>query len=190
VPLEPWFQPPGASPGCERSAFTLIELLIVLTILIVTAAAVMPRVVAYEESQRAKALEASIIRLPIEARNEAVKSQVPVRIRVDGDMLMMERMPLDITGTQQPQTVKQLSLGNDIQVENVQTQDSAGTSSSWAWTAYPDGSADTGGIQFVINSAEKSLVLPAKGDPQWVDGPLPDQTQQKWQAGSLATRSQ
>ena len=165
-----------------------MELMIVMAVLVVAAAAIMPNVVAYEKSQKAKKLEASIIRLPTEAKNEAVKSQMPVRLRIESGSMVMERMPLDTTGTQQPESVKELALGDDVQVENTQVGNTSSNDSSWAWTAYPDGSSDTGGIQFSIGSVEKSLVLPANGSPQWVDGALPDQTQQKWQAGQLATR--
>jgi len=166
----------------------LMELLIVMAVLVIASAAIMPNVVAYEKSQAAKKLEASIIRFPTEAKNEAVKSQMPVRLRIESDSLVMERVPLDATGSQQPQSVKQLSLGTDVQVENTQVANTSSNDASWQWTTYPDGSSDSGGIQFSIGSAEKSLVLPSTGDPQWVDGPLPDQSQQKWQAGQLATR--
>lgn len=163
-------------------------MLIVLAILVITAAAIMPNVVAYVNSQQAKSMEASIIRFPLDAKDEAVKDQMPVRVRLDGDTLIMEKMPLDPTGTQQPQQVKQLQLGSNVSVENEQVANTASNGEAWEWTAYPDGSSDGAGIQFSFGSVEKSLILPANGDPQWTDGQLPDQTQQKWQAGQLSTR--
>ena len=174
--------------GRAVRAFTLMEMLIVMAVLVIAAAAIMPSIVAAENSRKAKALEASIIRFPLEAKDEAVRSQGPVRIRVESDSLVMERVPLDSSGTQQPESVKTLSLGSNVQVENTQDAGTSTSDASWSWTTYPDGSSDAGGIQFSIDSAEKSLVLPATGPPQWINGPLPDQTQQKWQAGQLATR--
>jgi type II secretory pathway pseudopilin PulG len=176
--------------GLRRSAaFTLMELLVLMTVLVIAAAAIFPNVVAYEQSQKAKKLEASILRFPLDAKDEAVKAQMPVRIRVDGNTLVMERMPLDFTGQQQPQMVKQLDLGDTVQVENTQAASNTATDTSWEWTTYPDGSSDQAGIQFSFGSVEKSLVLPAVGDPQWTTGVLPDQTQVKWQAGQLSIRS-
>ena len=99
-----------------RPGFTLIELIVVLFILLLMTTAVVPRVVALPKSRRLKDVEARVIRLPAEARNEAVRTGKPVRLRVDGADMVMDRVP--VNGT--PEEVKRVALGTAIQVDTVE----------------------------------------------------------------------
>jgi len=165
--------------------FTLVELVVVIFVLLLLATAVVPRVVAIQKSRRLKDMEGRIIRLPIEARNEAVRAATPVRLRVDGAALVMERAP--VNGT--PEMVKRVPLGSGIQVESVRLGDQPSNTGSWQWTVYPDGSADEGGIQFAEGASEKSLLLTSQGDARWILGDLPDGTPERWPAGQLRQRT-
>src|SRR5579884_870757 len=81
------------SRSAGQLGFTLAEMVVVTMVLLVIAALIAPNVVAFERSREAKALEGSIARLPAEARNAAIKQQVPVAIVVQGDELVMETVP-------------------------------------------------------------------------------------------------
>ena len=169
------------SPG-----FTLVELIVVLFILLLLTTAIVPRVAAIQKSRKLKDLEARVIRLPAEARNEAVRAGTPVRLRVDGAALVLERAP--VSGT--PEEVKRVALGGGLQVDAVAQDGRPANAGSWQWTVYPDGSADAGGIEFGEGASEKSLLLSSNGEARWVRGDLPDGTPERWPAGSLQQRTQ
>lgn len=170
----------------KRRGFTLVELIVVLFILLLMTTAVVPRVVAIQRSRRLKDVEARIIRLPAEARNEAVRAGTPVRLRLDGAALVIERAPLNGT----PEEVKRVALGSGIAVDSVEQGGQPANTGSWQWTVYPDGSADAGGIQFGEGAAQKSLLLSSDGSARWLLGDLPDGTPERWPAGQLRQRTQ
>ena len=173
-------------PPPKLRGFTLVEMIVVLFILLLMTTAVVPRVVAIQRSRRLKDIEAKIIRLPAEARNEAVRAATPVRLRVDGADLVLERAP--VNGT--PEEVKRVALGAGIEVDAVAQDGQPANTGSWQWTVYPDGSAEAGGIQFTEGAAQKSLRLFSDGSAQWVQGDLPDGTPERWPAGQLLQRTQ
>jgi type II secretion system protein H len=168
----------------KQHGFTLIELIVVLFVLVLLTTAIVPRVVALQKSRHLKDVEANIIRLPAEARNEAVRSGTPVQIRIDGTALVMERAP---TGGQ-TEEVKRVPLGRDLEVGSAETGGQPADAGSWLWTIYPDGSAEAGGIEFTEGAAHKSLLLASDGSTRWVSGDLPDDLPERWPAGQLETR--
>ncbi len=177
---------PPTSPvtSDKRRGFTLIELIVVLFVLVLLTTAIVPRVVALQKSRHLKDVEAGIIRLPAEARNEAVRSGVPVQVRIDGAALVLERVPAGGS----PEEVKRVPLGRDLIVSGAEKAGQPADAGSWLWTIYPDGSADAGGIEFTEGTARKSLLLSSDGSAGWVSGGLPDGLPERWPAGQLETR--
>ena len=169
----------------RRQGFTLVELIVVLFILVLLTMAIVPRVVALQKSRLLKDLEGRIIRLPGEARNEAVRTGAPVRLRVDGAALIMDRMPLNGT----PEEAKRVALGAGVQVETVEQGGQPASTGSWQWTIYPDGSADGGVVQFAEGAARKSLLLSSGGAARWAMGDLPQGMPERWPAGALRSRT-
>ena len=169
----------------SRSGFTLMEMMVIIFILILISAAVIPRVVAYLASEQLKSLEASIARLPGQARQDALRLQEPVRLRLEGSTIYEEEVPVvgDIT------QVKELDLGSTVQIDSAQKNYQNIETSSWDWTAYPDGTSDGGGVQFSVEGQEMSLIIPVLGNATWVTGPLPDESQDQWTAGQLQQRT-
>jgi len=162
-----------------------MEVTVITAILILIAAVILPNVVSVINSEALKATEATIARLPTEARNDAIKNQNPVRLRFDGSSVIEEETL--ITG--EVQQLKTIDLGTNVQVD--QTQDNYITvdPSEWDWTAYPDGTSDVGGVQLTVDSEQRSLIIPASGDAVWTTGPLPDESQDQWTAGQLLQRA-
>jgi type II secretory pathway pseudopilin PulG len=160
-------------------------MIVVCAVLIIIAAAIMPNMIAITRSRSLKDLEGSVARLPAEARNEAQKSQTPVQIRVSGTMLVMEQVPPDGA----PVQVEQVDLGSDISIDAAQLNGQSTDIGSWTWMVYPDGSADSGAMQFSEGQVVKSLVLTASGDSRFITGPMPDQSADQWPAGQLLQRS-
>ena len=169
----------------DTPGYTLIELLVVLFVLLLMTTAIVPRVIAIQKSRRLKDMEARVIRLPTEARNEAVRTGKPIRLRVDGAALVMEQAPLNGTSEE----VKRVALGAGLQVDTVEQDNRPANVGSWQWVIYPDGTAEAGGIQFTEGAARKSLSLFSDGGSLWVQGDLPDGTPERWPAGRLQQRT-
>lgn len=169
----------------DTPGYTLIELLVVLFVLLLMTTAIVPRVIAIQKSRRLKDMEARVIRLPIEARNEAVRTGKPIRLRVDGAALVMEQAPLNGTSEE----VKRVVLGAGLQVDTVEQDNRPANVGSWQWVVYPDGTAEAGGIQFTEGAVRKSLSLFSDGGSLWVQGDLPEGTPERWPAGRLQQRS-
>ena len=162
-----------------------MEMTVIVAILLLIAAAVIPNVVSVLDSEQLKSTEATIARLPAMARTDAVKDQNPVQLRFDGSSVIEEE--LEANGeVNQLQTI---DLGDAVTVDQSQKNYTSVDPSSWDWTAYPDGTSDTGGLEVVIDSEKRSLIIPASGDAIWQTGPLPDESQDQWTAGELQQRS-
>jgi len=187
-----------ATSNAERrrsrlSGTTMIEIIVVLAILVIIASAVLPRVMAMQRSQNAKQLEAKIARLPAEAAAQAYSLQIPVRLRTSSDSIIMEKVSVgsdgSISNDTQSEQIKEVNLGNDIRVDNAQLNGQASTSDNWEWIVYPDGSSDSGAVEFEEDKSHYSLVITDHAASQWIEGDMPDQTQNTWTAGTLAQRT-
>lgn len=176
--------------ACGREyGITFVELLIVVVVVAVMAAAIMPRVAAFEASRQLEADEASIIRLPGEAKVQAAKAQLPVRLRIDGNAFVMEQIPIENGTYGDPQMIQQLQIPQDVTVGTMELNGQTVNSGDWIWLAYPDGASDEAAIEFNEGSVQKSLIMPANSNSRWIAGPIPDEGQQKWSAGQLAVRT-
>ena len=171
-------------PLPKRPGYTLIELIVVLFVLLLMTTAVVPRVIALQKTRRLKDVEARVIRLPAEARTRRCGPGKPVRLRVEGADMVLDRVPLNGS----PEEVKRVPLGAGIQVDAVEQDSRPANTGSWQWTVYPDGTAEAGGIEFTEGAARKSLALSSDGGSQWVLGDLPDATPESWPAGRLQQR--
>ena len=152
------------NPKRAKQGFTLIEMSVVITVLLLTATFVIPNMVAIRRTRALLDLEAAIQRLPREAQNEAIKRRQPVALRVEGTTLIMEREPNTDSNQNQPASlnqqandtavvVKRVELGNEITAARAQNGKESIDVASWKWTTYPDGSSDYGGIEFKIGRA-------------------------------------
>jgi type II secretion system protein H len=169
----------------RNSGFTLVEMSVVIAVLVLMTGIVVPNLVALKRSRDLATLEASVARLPVDARNEARTARVPVALRVDNGALVLERRPTNAD----PQEVTRVALNDDLKVDSARTGDQTIDFGSWTWTVYPDGSAEAAGLTFVEGQDRKAMVLSADGGAQWINGDLPDQGTDTWPAGQLEQRS-
>lgn len=168
-----------------RRAFTLIEAISVTAILLLTAALVTPSVVASQRSRALRDAVAALRRLPDQARAEARRTDAPVALRVDGDALVLETVPAD----GDPVELRRLVLDPDVAVDTTRRDGQDVDAASWSWTVYPDGTSDAAGIAFQIGGATKSLMLERTGNIRWIEGPLPDEAEERWSAGERVPRA-
>lgn len=180
----------------SRRGFTLIEMSLVVVLLFLAAALVSPNLVSIRNSRKAADMRAAIVRLPVEARNEARKSGQVVRLRISEGALVLERIAATTdTSTQSGDQstsdateVKRVDLGNDWKVDGVWTDGVEAGTEDWKWDVSPDGSASSAAIRFQENNASHSLSLEADGGSSWADGDPKDTRQEEWTAGDLENR--
>ncbi|MBC7807667.1 MAG: type II secretion system protein [Akkermansiaceae bacterium] len=174
----------------RRRGYTLIEMIVVITILALMAALIIPNFLAMKRSRDIRDAEAALIRLPAEARIEAQRSGSPVTIRVEGEGLVLDRSAT--AEEPDPVEVKRLKLPDGIRLDAARSGTETTDLSSWQWVVYPDGSAESAGLEFVEgDSARHSLMLPAKPgeSSRWLEGGLPQEDESgRWTAGELEQR--
>jgi hypothetical protein len=162
-----------------------MEMTVIIVILLLIAAAIVPNVVSVLNSEQLKSTEATIARLPAMARADAVKNQNPVQLRFDGSSVVEE----EVEANGNTDLLNTIDLGDSVQVDQSQKNYLNVDPSSWDWTAYPDGTSDTGGVEVLIDSEKRSLIISSSGDALWTTGPLPDESQDQWTAGQLQQRA-
>jgi prepilin-type N-terminal cleavage/methylation domain-containing protein len=176
----------------RRRAFTLIEMVVVISVLAGLAALIAPSFVAAKRSRERRVLEAAVLRLPAEARAVAQKEAVKTTLRVDGNTLVIEQTAIDAKDAE-PTEVKRVALSNDLTLASAEIDGESVDLSAWVWEIYPDGSAQTAQLTLSEGSAtQKILILSKKGEAHWA---TPDEAlanpkaTESWQAGELEKRN-
>lgn len=168
-----------------RRAFTLIEMMVVIAVLTLLAAFITPNLVALQRSRTLRSLEASVLRLPAEARVEAQRRRAAVTLRVDGDNLVLESKP---SKDEDPVEVKRLSLEGELTAQEAQTNGEGVDLASWAWTVYPDGTAKAASLELQEGSQTRTLLFSSEGEARWATGTEVSPAEERWQAGELEQR--
>ena len=169
-----------------RRAFTLIEMMVVIAVLTLMAAFITPNLVALQRSRVLRSLEASVLRLPAEARAEAQRSGGAITLRVDDDVLVLERKPAK---NEDPVEVKRLPLSGEITAQAAETNGEGVDLASWTWTVYPDGTSKAATLQLQEGRASKILIFSSEGEAQWGTGREVSPAEERWQAGELEQRA-
>lgn len=162
--------------------YTLIEMNVVLIVLLLMALMIVPTFSTMQNSRNEKDQEAAILRAPLEAGNDARKNQEPIRLRINGDALIMER----ISSTSDAQEIKRLTLAQNSRVTGTISEGATVDSAIWEWKVYPDGTSDSGGVEFEIGPTRRTLLLNRDGSARWETGGLNQVDQESWPAGELA----
>jgi type II secretory pathway pseudopilin PulG len=163
---------------------------VVITVLTVIAALILPNVVAIQRSREIRTTEAALQRLPLEAREESVRSKSPVMLRLDGEDLVMERIPIGEGADGEPVEVRRIALGAGIKLGRVRQKQETVDPASWEWRIYPDGSTTPTGLEFQEGEITKSLIIEAEGGTHWESGDESEIVEEMWTAGELEVRGQ
>jgi len=169
-----------------RRAFTLIEMMVVIGVLTLMAAFITPNLVALQRSRTLRSLEAAVVRLPSEAREEARRLGKPVVLRVEDSALVVEQKA---TKEEDATELMRLSLGSEIQVDQAQTNGESVELSSWEWTIYPDGTSRPATLILREGQRNKSLLFSSEGDARWAVSDTDTTTEERWEAGGLEQRA-
>ncbi|MDX1935122.1 MAG: prepilin-type N-terminal cleavage/methylation domain-containing protein [Capsulimonadales bacterium] len=194
-------------PRSGVRGYTLIEMVVVTTIVALLAALIVPNLVALQRSRALRETQVALLRLPSIARNRAQESRTPVLLRVDGDALVIETdtetaelLTTDGTVDNRPTSTRtdndtsssdfrqRVPFGNSIAVETARQNGDSLDPETFRWVVFPDGSAEDSELTFQVGPDRKTLLLPSEGSPRWIEGDLPEETEERWPAGEVETR--
>jgi prepilin-type N-terminal cleavage/methylation domain-containing protein len=170
-----------------NKGFTLIEMTVVITILVVFAAVIMPNLSSEQKSRTARQFFPKARNLMLEARSRSIGDGVTRSVRIDesGGRLVVERTDAD---TGDPVEDRSLALPEGVTSSAFRVEKEESNSSEWAVRFFADGKALGGGITFESNGRAISLIVDATGSITQIDGSLPDTSDETWDAGGYEQR--
>ena len=172
----------GRRQGNKRG-FTLVEMLVVLTVLLLAATAIAPSLVSMKQTSDRRETIAAIKRLAETARERAVSSGQTTQVIYDETTKQFQIEDVAQDGTTTQAQVIQLLAGIEPQKFQLAGQDSSSSDFKLMFTG--DGHSNGGGVEF----PDFSIAVDTYGISQFISGPLPDATDLLWQAGNLEQRN-
>ena len=166
----------------NRWGFTLIELIVVCSVLVLLASVVVPNIVSMKASDDQNSALAGVRRIAADARERAITAGIATQVTYDESA-----HELDIVQVQDDGTTSILSrtpLTTGVEPQRFQLEGREVAASDFKLTFAPDGHSNGGGLEF----PNLSVSVDQTGVAQIVDGPLPQPEESRWEAGDLAPR--
>ncbi len=160
---------------------------VVVTIIVLLAMAIMPNLLSESRSREARQFFSKARNLMMDARSRAVRDGQTRSVRIDetDGRLIVESTDSETGDAVEGQTLT-LPEGVTGNAYRVELQES--NSAQWAIRFYGDGRARKGGISFSSNGRIISLSVDERGTVTQIDGPLPDTSEDTWDAGGYEQR--
>lgn len=160
---------------------------VVIAILVVLFAGIMPNLLNESKSREARQFFSKARNLMMDTRSRAVRDGQTRSVRIDesAGRLVVETTDPE-TGDVAEGEVLALPEGVTGNAYRVELQES--NSAEWAIRFYGDGRARKGGISFSSNGRIISLSVDERGTVTQIDGPLPDTSEDSWDAGGYEQR--
>lgn len=172
----------------SKRGFTLIELSVVILVLALVAATVTPRLLALRRGDDVRRFKLALPALAGEARDLAHRTGQSVVLRHEPAVNSFSLS----TSDEQPD-----SLGRPIRVPAGMTVQRARVgaqefdSGEFEVRFFADGTAQEGGIEFLIGGARWSFVVDGNtGLGTWREGELPASDAERWPAGDFEIRGE
>lgn len=170
------------------SGFTLIEMMVVITLLVLMAAMVVPNLARLREAQQKRDFVSGLATFARQAREEAITGGQSVRLRLGDGESALEIVTTDLTSGDE-RTIRTRRFPDGFGTGQTRIEDTLAPGSEWQLTFFPDGSSVRGGIEITEGQRVYALVLDNEiGQPRLVEGNLPDLSQDRWAAGEIERR--
>ncbi len=169
-------------PLNNRHGFTLIEMIVVVTVLALVSLMVMPYLAGMQGSSVRREAVAGVRRIAGEARERAIRSGRSTEVTYDESASELLVSEIADEGESRVLVRQPLPEGLDPQAFQVEGGTTSGVDFRLLFTS--DGKSNGGGIEF----SEFSIYVDQNGHWRLVDGPLPTADEEKWQAGDLEQR--
>lgn len=183
-----------------RRGFTLIEMTVVCTVLMVIAALVVPNVVSMKTAETHREAYRAFLRLARRGRQEAMRSGRTYVLTVEsGNSLRLQREPASATDqdpratqvTDDPELedVDAVQFPDGVNTANLEIDHQSSNATDFKLHFYPDGKSEEGGIEFLEGATTRTLLVTADGVISLQEGNLPqDQNADRWEAGQYEQR--
>ncbi|MES1227941.1 MAG: hypothetical protein ABUL72_04670, partial [Armatimonadota bacterium] len=166
--------------------FTLIEMLVVIFVLSLTAAFMVPKLFLARDSAKQRAFEDTMVSLVGTAKREAEAKKQVAKLKVSDQS--MEVVTVDEDQVETSVRTEALPSGVTVGALSIRGQDS--TAAEWSLTVYPDGRTHQASIELDESGRVRTFFIYADGRTVWREGKAADsQTDQSWEAGNLEQRT-
>lgn len=173
--------------AANRTAYTFIEMLVMLSVLLLASAIALPSFAHTRTAQKKGDFRRRLQVIANEGRTEAIFTghtcaiefePASKSVRLLDESTSIERQ---LDSALVPESIEARQFTDD-------KYESGGV--RWRVRFYPDGFASGGAIEFIDGDRLDCLVVP-KGDapPRWIEGAIPDLSQERWDAGGYEKRS-
>ncbi len=173
----------------NRRAFTLLELMIVVTLIAMCIAIVVPRFAPVRQSAETRRFYSEARALFVSARENAITEGTQHIVRI-GDNSSLEELIPAADGSGAMQTVQTLALPTGITWGDAKVQTNSVDAAGWQMSFQPDGTCLGGGIEFQENGqTTRSFQIDSKtGNVTVYTTNLPDTSSDVWPAGEYEKR--
>ncbi|HVT14149.1 MAG TPA: type II secretion system protein [Fimbriimonadaceae bacterium] len=177
-------------PRANRRGYTFVEMVVLVTILSLVSIFVMPSLVSMKKSSDTRETMAGLRRIAADARERAIQNDKPTEIIYDESKKQLQILDVNTDGTQTTdgttEAVRSVDLLAGIEPERFEIDGKDSNTTDFKITFSPDGRCTGGGIEF----KDFSILVDSDGHSQYIEGALPDPTDEVWQAGNLEQRTQ
>ncbi|MBV6458132.1 MAG: hypothetical protein HONBIEJF_01255 [Fimbriimonadaceae bacterium] len=169
-----------------KRGFTLIEVLVVITVLALAAAIVVPSLPSMLKSQRKRDFFAGLERMTFEAVNIAKTSGQPVRlIASENGSFQLQQDNAEA----EPQSLRTVSAVEGISATAFNSGSGSLDANSWEVTFYRDGTSSGGNVRFEEGSAVWTFRVDKKdGRGEVISGDAEEEPEERWEAGDRIQR--
>jgi Tfp pilus assembly protein FimT len=174
---------PVAKPLNKRG-FTLIELGVVITVLILVAFAVWPSIFAMQRSREYRDFRLGVRRLATFARESAITRKEPVSLAYDDGARQLRV----VAEGEQESVLETITAPESVTAGPYSQGGSDTNSADWRLRFFADGSSEGGAVQF--QSGQDTFYIAAReaGEVRFGEGEMPNLGNEKWQAGTYEQR--
>ncbi len=183
----------------ETSGFTLIEVMVVLTVLLLFVSLVTPKIVSQQSARQKRESYNQVLRLAMRGREEAILNGQTYQLQYrDGSgQVALVRQPVSqstvtaaapTADSAAPEDVSSVTLPQEIRGSVFQLEGNSVEAADWKVSFFPDGKSEGGTAELVEGNAIRTLVIGKDGSAKLQDGQAPQGVQDQWQAGELEHR--
>jgi type II secretory pathway pseudopilin PulG len=169
--------------------FTLIEMTVIIAVLLILSSAIVPRLLSFSQSQRERAFMQQLLAMTAEGREAAIRLGKDVTMQYDDSKNAFAMHYQD--DSQNDSTLQTVVLPPNFQASKFEVGPNTTGASDFKLTFYPDGTADGGGVEIGRNTTDITSISvdKATGTVSLLHDPLPEVSDQTWQAGDYVHRS-
>ncbi|MFM7319895.1 MAG: Tfp pilus assembly protein FimT/FimU [Armatimonadota bacterium] len=169
-----------------RRAFTLVEAIATIAVLLLVSAIAAPNLSQVRAGQRRRAVIAALERLPLTAKVRARERGEPVSLRIeDGSAVLIAG-----SGTDTESEIGRVDFQGLITVETVATEDASETDAGWEWTVQPDGTAPMREATLDDGSTAWTARFEPDARLRWIGSGDDSTSEDSWAAGERVDRVQ